>query len=376
MAEGEYSKTAEKTLFLASVPHVAPASHGGHFLSYSWDGEVRRQRIGPSGVTVGRQVGCDIVFPVAQVSREHCRFRLEVDGGVTILDLFSTNGTFVGDLRVEGPTRLATGDHVAVGDFVLRYEWRDEHEVEEETRLTRELREGADYVRAILPPPISEGPVQAEWWYAPSSELGGDAFGYQFLDETTFTGFLIDVSGHGVGAALLAANVANVLRRHALVGVDFRDPAQVAAGLNAMFPMEEHGGLLLTLWCFTYDVESRTLRFCSAGHHPALLVAPAIPEPAPIWRRGPSIGMLPAPHWEVGAVLIEPGSRLYIFSDGAFEILDQSGRQRDLEHLRQIIRDGARTGEWKARWLYDSVRATARPGPLEDDFSVLVLNFQ
>jgi serine phosphatase RsbU (regulator of sigma subunit) len=376
MAEGEYPKTAEKTLFLASAPHLPTVSRGGHFLSYSWDGEVRRQRIGPSGVTVGRQVGCDIVFPVPQVSREHCRFRLEDDGGVTLLDLFSTNGTFVGDLRIDGPTRLANGDQVAIGDFLLRYEWRDAHEVEEETRLTRELRQGAEYVRAILPPPISEGPVRAEWWYAPSSELGGDAFGYQFLDETTLAGFLIDVSGHGVGAALLAANVANVLRRRAMVGVDFRDPAQVAAGLNAMFPMEEHGGLMLTLWCFTYDVEARTLRFCSAGHHPALLVAPGGPEPAPLWRRGPAIGMLPAPHWEVGALQVEPGSRLYVFSDGAFEILDDTGRQRDIEHLRRIIGDGARTGDWQARWLYDAVRATARPGPLEDDFSVLVLSFQ
>jgi serine phosphatase RsbU (regulator of sigma subunit) len=376
MAEQDYSKTAEKTLFLASLPHIAPTSRGGHFLSYAWDGETRRQRIGPSGVTVGRQVGCDIVFPVPQVSREHCRFRLEDDGGVTLLDLFSTNGTFVGDVRIEGPTRLANGDHVAIGEFTLRYEWRDEHEVEEENRLTRELRQGAEYVRAILPPPIPGGAVTAEWWYAPSSELGGDAFGYQFLDENTFTGFLIDVSGHGVGAALHAANVANVLRRHALVGVDFRDPAQVAAGLNVMFPMEEHGGLMLTLWCFTYDVEARTLRFCSAGHHPALLVAPGTVEPAPVWRRGPAIGMLPAPHWEVGAVQIAPGSRLYVFSDGAFEIFDEAGRQRGLEDLRQILRDGAQAGEWEARWLYDSVRATARPGPLDDDFSVMVLSFQ
>jgi serine phosphatase RsbU (regulator of sigma subunit) len=86
--------------------------------------------------------------------------------------------------------------------------------------------------------------------------------------------------------------------------------------------------------------------------------------------------MLPAPHWEVGAVQIEPGSRMYIFSDGAFEILDESGQQRDFEHLRRIIRDGAQSGDWNARWLYDSVRATARPGPLDDDFSVMVLSFQ
>jgi hypothetical protein len=122
--------------------------------------------------------------------------------------------------------------------------------VASESRLSAEMRQAAEYVRAILPPPLTVGPVRTDWNYVPSSELGGDAFGYQLVDATTMTGFLLDVCGHGLASCLHAVNVANVLRRRAMPGVDFRDPGQVAAGLNTMFPMEDHGssrsGTLLT----------------------------------------------------------------------------------------------------------------------------------
>jgi len=230
-------------------------------------------------------------------------------------------------------------------------------------------------VRAILPEPISTGPVQAEWWYAPSSALGGDAFGYQFLNATTFTGFVIDVSGHGMEPAMHAVNVANAIRRRTLPGVDFTDPAQVAAGLNAVFPMEDYHGLMLTLWYFVYDLPSRVLRFCSAGHHPSFLVTPEAAEPIPLWAKAPAIGMLPHPNWRTGRADVPPGSRLYLFSDGAFEIVDKTGEQWVLDDLRDIMKQGATHGISEARRLYQAVRAVARPGPLDDDFLALVLHF-
>ena len=72
---------------------------------------------------------------------------------------------------------------------------------------------------------------------------------------------------------------------------------------------------------------------------------------------------------------ISPGSRLYVFSDGAFEIFDAEGRTMAIENLRQIIKSGAASDVGEAQRLYQSVRAAARPGPLDDDFSMLVLHF-
>jgi serine phosphatase RsbU (regulator of sigma subunit) len=361
----------EQTLTRATAPVAAPAVPVGHFLSFQQDGRIRRVRITPEGITIGRHPACDIQFPVAEVSRQHCRVQVQGDA-IVLMDLGSTNGTFLLGQRIDAPVRLTNGAHMAVGHFPLRYEQRDERELEEEARLSGELRQAVEYVRSILPAPIETGPVRVEWFYVPSSELGGDAFGYQFLDETTFSGFLIDVSGHGIGAGLHAVNVANTLRQRALPGVDFRDPGQVASGLNTMFPMEQHGGLILTLWYFVYDMNARTLRYCAAGHHPAFLTAGGPPEP--VGLKAPSIGMLPPRAWPSGEMPMPAGGRLFVFSDGAFEIEQPDGSTWGLEDLRAIVaRAGPSAGA--SQRIYQAVRAAAKPGPLADDFSLLVFQF-
>jgi serine phosphatase RsbU (regulator of sigma subunit) len=172
-----------------------------------------------------------------------------------------------------------------------------------------------------------------------------------------------------------AVAVANVIRRRALPGVDFRDPGAVVAGLNAMFPMEEHGGMMFTLWYLVYDVASRTMRFCSAGHHPAYLIAAESPEPAPVWLRSPAVGMLPRRDWPAGEIAIKPNSRLYVFSDGAFEIERPDGTQGRIDDLRRIIGAATGAGGTEAQRIYQAVRAAAGPGSLADDFSMLVLHF-
>jgi serine phosphatase RsbU (regulator of sigma subunit) len=343
-------------------------------VSFLQDGKTKRVRITPEGIIIGRHPACDVQFPVAEVSRQHCRIQLLGDA-VMLSDLGSTNGTFIAGQRTEGTVRLTNGTHITVGSFSLRYEQRDERELEDEERLNAELRQAVEYVRAILPEPITAGPVQVEWFYVPSSELGGDAFGYQFLDETTLAGFLIDVSGHGIGAGMHAVNVANTLRQRAMPGVDFRDPGQVAAGLNAMFPMEHHGGLILTLWYFVYDLTSRTLRYCCAGHHPGFLASASTPVPERVWLRAPSIGMLPPRPWPAAEVKVAQGSRLYVFSDGAFEIEQPDGSTWQLDNLQAIIASAAASGSRESQRIYQAVRKAAKPGPLADDFSVLVLHF-
>jgi len=343
----------------------------GHFLSFT-DGDVqRRVTLGPAGVTIGRTAPSDVTIAVSDISRRHCRIDLDGDWAV-ITDLNSTNGTFVGGERLVGPMRLENGSALSLGSFVIRYERRDPREVAQEAELAADIQRAADYVRAILPQPIADGPVRADWWFVPSSQLGGDAFGYQFLDGDTFSGFVLDVSGHGIGSAMHAANVANVLRRRALPGVDFRDPAQVASGLNEMFPMEEHNELMLTLWYFVYDLPARTLRFCSAGHHPAYLLSP---DARPLTTKGPAIGMLPFGRWVTETIVVPPDARLYVFSDGAFEIIGADGREWRLEDLCAVITAAVEPALPEARRIWLKVREAVRTGPLDDDFSMLVVTF-
>ena len=255
--------------------------------------------------------------------------------------------------------------------------------------MERELLEASNYVTSILPKPINRGPVLANWFYQPSTRIGGDAFGYQMLDQRHFSLFLLDVSGHGTGAAMHAMTVAQVLRERVLPDVDFLDPAAVIAGLNARFQMDRNNDLFFTIWYGVYDIVERVMIFSAAGHHPAYLLPPdnAAWPPLPLITRNPIVGMLADPEIAAAEVEIPAGGILHLFSDGVFEVVDRDGRQLGLEDITPMLSwvtataagEGRAAGQAVApddpKRLYERIRALARPGQLDDDFSALVFRF-
>lgn len=354
--------------------HPAAPEPATHLLLLLRDDESTPQRIPldtlPS--VIGRSAPANIVLEGGTVSRRHCRLALDGDR-LVLSDLGSTNGTFVDGTRVEGDIPLQDGAVLAVGPHQLRYHRRTRDEAVEAEALDRELRDAADYVASILPAPIDSGPIQAEWFYRPSARLGGDAFGYQWLDERSFATFVLDVAGHGAAAALHAVSVVNVLRQRLLPGVDMHDPAAVIRDLNRMFPIERHNSLFFTIWYGVYDAEQRWLTFATGGHHAAYLLPPAPLQPVALATRNPSIGIVPDREVAAARVGIPPGSALHLFSDGVFEIVDRNGHQWELDQVLALLPDASSRGG--PRRLYETVRAAAQPGPLEDDFSAVVLRF-
>src|SRR5205807_290340 len=126
------------------------------------------------------------------------------------------NGTFVDAARINGATILKDGSTLRLGGQVIKYERRSKSDIKKAEELERDIRKATDYVSSLLPPPMAEGSVRAQWRFVPSAQLGGDAFGYYWLDARTFVFYLVDVSGHGAGAAMHSVTVLNVLRQRAL----------------------------------------------------------------------------------------------------------------------------------------------------------------
>src|SRR5262249_34667110 len=119
--------------------------------------------------------------------------------------------------------------------------------VKSQKHLAAELAEAAAYVRSLLPSPLV-GEVETDWSFQPSEQLGGDAFGYRYIDDDHLAVYLLDVCGHGVGAALLSVSVLNTIRSENLARVDFRQPEAVLAGLNRVFRMERQNNLFFSIW--------------------------------------------------------------------------------------------------------------------------------
>ena len=373
MAEADEDFTERTITFRAAMgPRLEVEASAHLLLVHVENAPTRHVPLHLLPLTVGRSAPADVVLEGSTVSRRHCKLEQQGDS-IVLSDLGSTNGTFVNCERVTAPVALEDGARITIGAHTLSYHRRSQQELAGWEALDRELGEAHDYVLSVLPPPVLTGPVQAEWFYQPCTRLGGDAFGYQMLDSRYFAAFMLDVAGHGAGAALYSVTVANVLRQRMLPEVDFRDPGAVIRGLNRMFPMERHNNLFFTMWYGVYDMVDRVVSYATAGHHPAFLLAPGATQPVPLGSRNPSIGISADREVAAARAPVAPGSSLFLFSDGVFEITDHDGHEWGLSQILSLlpmmaVPDGPRR-------LYNTVRMTARPGPLEDDFSALAIRF-
>ena len=137
--------------------------------------------------------------------------------------------------------------------------------------LEDELMEAAEYVKSLLPPALAD-PVKIDSRFIPSRQLGGDCFDYYWLDPDYLLIYLLDVSGHGLGAALPSISVQNVLRSQSLPDVNFYEPSSVLKALNETFQMNDQNDKYFTIWYGVYNHTKRQLMYASAGHPPGILV--------------------------------------------------------------------------------------------------------
>ncbi len=245
-------------------------------------------------------------------------------------------------------------------------------------QLNQELAEAADYVRSILPPPLTEGDIQTDWRYIPSTSLGGDAFGYHMVDEDHFAIYLIDVSGHGVGAALLSVSVMNVLRSQSLPETDFKDPEQVLASLNVAFPSEENNDMFFTIWYGVYNKNIRELTYASGGHPPALFFekAPVGDSNATLLRTtNNAIGAMPEETYKKDKHTIGKQNKLYIFSDGVYEVEQSDGSMWQFNEFTDFMNKIDSGSQSKLDRLYHHAENISIQDNFADDFTILEVAF-
>jgi sigma-B regulation protein RsbU (phosphoserine phosphatase) len=251
--------------------------------------------------------------------------------------------------------------------------------------LESELAQAAEYVRSLLPHPL-EGAIATNSCFLPSTQLGGDCFDYYWLDSDHLVIYLLDVAGHGVGAALLSVSVLNLLRTQSLRGssqmletTDFRQPAQVLSALNDHFQMTGHQDMYFTIWYGVYNKTDRKLAYSSGGHPPAVLVqaGSAGNNITKLKTSGLPIGMLPDITFETDFCDIAPSSRLFLFSDGAYEITQTDESLWGLDDLINALVAPVGKGGNSLDFALHEAAATAKYGnKFEDDLSLLEVSFR
>jgi len=227
--------------------------------------------------------------------------------------------------------------------------------VETQEKLDREFSDATKYVRLMLPPPLT-GEEIVDWQFHPSTHLGGDGLGYRRINDDQLAIYVLDVTGHGLGSALLAVTALELLR-NPLAQIDFSRPSEVIDRLNRTFQMKDHAGKFFSVWYGVYSRSARTITYANAGHPPALLLtrqkgALHLNKTAP----GASVlGILPEIHAPETTLEFSPTSELYLFTDGLYELLDPKGGRGSYDEFLAYLKKQVRgnTPAWDAilSWL-------------------------
>jgi len=240
-------------------------------------------------------------------------------------------------------------------------------------RMQKELRDAERYVRAILPAPMTE-PFAVDWLYVPSTELAGDSLGYHWIDSEHFALYLLDVSGHGVGSALLSVAVSQTLRSGALRDADLRLPEEVLGSLNQTYQMELQNNLYFTIWYGVYHPSSGRLRYSCAGHPSAILFSGSSEKngvSTSLPGAGVPVGMLPNASYDREECTLTPPARLFLFSDGVFEISRPDGSMLEFADFEEALARAASNRKTELDEVLRMARAVHGNSILEDDFSII-----
>lgn len=239
--------------------------------------------------------------------------------------------------------------------------------------LANELNKAAEYVKSLLPEKISVDLLETYWEFIPSAQLGGDAFGYHWIDNDNFCFYLLDVCGHGVGSALLSVSAISNLRSQTLVS-DFTKPIEVITMLNKAYQMSEHNDLYFTIWYGVINFATRELKYISAGHPPAFVIYNN--EINELMNENFIIGGLPDFPFKESKIILPKNTDVFVFSDGVYEIEKKDGTFWTLNEAKQfILSNNTLDGEILNK-LYEYVKTISEKEILDDDFSIMKIRLK
>jgi phosphoserine phosphatase RsbU/P len=239
-------------------------------------------------------------------------------------------------------------------------------EIEEDLALAARVQQ------SLAPKSLVWGGLRVESYYHPVRSIGGDFGLVNAIDEQHLNLLVCDVSGHGIGSALVANRIYAETITQLRGGTPLPD---MLRSLNR-FVMQSIGSsvFFFTLAAAQIDRDARRMIFAGAGHPPAM-IAHAGTEPRLLESRSMVLGAV-ADAVDPEATLdvdLDPGDRVVLYTDGITDVFNSHGEMLGIEGVQKIVRETSELpfGEMK-RAILDRV-AEWRDGPSTDDVSLVLV---
>lgn len=244
--------------------------------------------------------------------------------------------------------------------------------------VQRDLSTAARIQQTILPRTFPAFPGRTEFdIYAsmvPARDVGGDFYDFFLLDHKRL-GFVIgDVSGKGMPAAIFMA-----LSRTLLKGVANQtpDPGECLRQVNNLLIPESDAAMFVTIFYGILDTSTGMVTYSNGGHNPPYLIRKGGPA-LPLDRAGgPLVGKFPDLPYDTGAIQLQPGDTLYLYTDGVTEAMDGEKNQFEEPRLVEFLNsaDGVPLEQIIAN-AHARLRTFTGSVPQSDDITMLALRFK
>lgn len=255
-------------------------------------------------------------------------------------------------------------------------------------KMKQDLVAAAKVQRGFIPEKAPKIPgFRFAWVFEPSEYVGGDLLNVLRLDDRHWAFYVLDVSGHGIPAALLSVSITRMIDQVSIASDTLLDDAQSAGRERGFFNPEKMVNLLrrrfpgdstkfCTLLYAILDTESHTVSWVRAGHVPPLVVRRSDEQTTYFHHpEGVGISRISTNEFElpIGTVKLEPGDRFVVFSDGIVEAMrgeQEFGYERLAGAMSKTI---AEPLEDALRMIYRGAALWSGGAGFDDDVTLLAL---
>ncbi|HEX8815067.1 MAG TPA: PP2C family protein-serine/threonine phosphatase [Terriglobales bacterium] len=243
--------------------------------------------------------------------------------------------------------------------------------LEAERRAAQELEIASEVQCRFFPrfrPPISALDYCGHCFSARA--VGGDYYDFLDLGPERFGLVIGDVSGKGIAAALLMANLQANLRSQCAMWLD--QPQRLMQAVNQLFSQNTPDGAFATLFFGDYHVPTGRLRYVNCGHLPPLILH-RDDSFERLDATGTVLGIFEKWDCEVGESTISMGDTLALFTDGIMESFNKQGEEFGEERLMESLRRNPELcSESLVSTIVDEVRAFSNAGEQHDDITLII----
>lgn len=272
--------------------------------------------------------------------------------------------------------------HLKISSLTKELVLRNQELITKQKYLDEDLQAAATIQNSLLPQQQLKGfpNLHVAWKCLPCDRIGGDIFNFFRVDDDHIAFYMLDVSGHGVPSAMVTVSVCQHFQdttTNAQNGDILKEfsPTKLLSALDKEFPLERFNKFF-TIFYMILNAKTGQFFYSNGGHPPTVLLHPDRPYEL-LARGGTVIGVNEALLFEEGAVTLQKGDKVVLYTDGITEYQNEKGELYGSKPFYELLEKVKHESNEKViEEVLKAILEFGHGSPAADDVSIMIIEYQ